>query len=51
MAGTTVKVTYFLDVETIRALDDMARRWRVSKSEALRRVIRAAGHEPGPHST
>ena len=42
MATTTVKSTYSLDVETVRALDDMARRWGVSKSEALRRAIRAA---------
>lgn len=42
MATTTVKSTYSLDVETVRALDDMARRWGVSKSEALRRAIRSA---------
>jgi transposase-like protein len=44
MATTTVKSTYSLDVETVRALDDMARRWGVSKSEALRRAIRTARH-------
>lgn len=48
MARTTVKATYALDVETTRALEDMARRWGVSKSEALRRAIRVAGDEPGP---
>ena len=48
MARTTVKATYSLDVETARALEDMASRWGVSKSEALRRAIRAAGHEPAP---
>ena len=42
MATTTVKSTYSLDVETVRALDTMARRWGVSKSEALRRAIRSA---------
>ena len=42
MATTTVKSTYSLDVETARALENMARRWGVSKSEALRRAIRAA---------
>jgi hypothetical protein len=31
-----------LDPETVRALEDLARRWKVPKSEALRRVIRAA---------
>lgn len=45
MATTTVKSTYSLDVETARTLEDMARRWGVSKSEALRRAIRAA--KPG----
>jgi hypothetical protein len=42
MATQTVKTTYALDVETVRSLDDLARRWNVSKSEALRRAIRAA---------
>ncbi len=42
MATTTVKSTYSLDVETVRALERMALRWRVSKSEALRRAIRTA---------
>jgi Zn-dependent peptidase ImmA (M78 family) len=42
MATLTVKTTYALDVETVRSLDDLARRWNVSKSEALRRAIRAA---------
>jgi hypothetical protein len=42
MATTTVKSTYALDVETVRALEQMAQRWNVSKSEALRRAIRAA---------
>ena len=34
--------TYALDEETVRRLDDLARQWNVSKSEALRRAIRAA---------
>jgi len=42
MAAHTVKATCSLDVETVRSLDDLARRWNVSKSEALRRAIRAA---------
>jgi len=42
----TVKSTYALDVETVRALEEMARGWGVSKSEALRRAIRAARSEP-----
>ncbi len=46
MATATVKSTYALDLETVRALDEMARGWGVSKSEALRRAIRAARLEP-----
>jgi hypothetical protein len=42
MAILTVRTTYALDVPTVRALDRIARRWKVSKSEALRRVIRSA---------
>jgi hypothetical protein len=37
-----VKSTYTLDVETVRILEGLARRWNVSRSEALRRAIRAA---------
>jgi len=51
MARTTVKATYALDVETVRALERMARRLGVSKSEALRRAIRTAARqhqEQGP---
>ena len=40
-----IKSTYTLDVGTIRALEALARRWRVSKSEALRRAITAASGE------
>ena len=40
MATTTIKSTYSLDVESVRALEELARRGRVSKSEALRRAIR-----------
>ena len=47
MASTTIKSTYSLDVESVRALEELARRWRVSKSEALRRAIRSeAGRQP-----
>ncbi len=41
MATPMIKTTYALDSETIRALEEMATRWGVSKSEALRRAIRA----------
>ena len=38
----TVKSTYSLDVETVRQLEDLAKRWNTSKSGALRRAIRSA---------
>jgi Zn-dependent peptidase ImmA (M78 family) len=52
MATHTVKTTYALDVETVRTLEDLARRWNVSKSEALRRAIRASSVQaPGEELT
>jgi hypothetical protein len=51
MATHTVKTTYSLDVETVRALDGLARRWNVSKSEALRRAIRASAEAPSGELT
>lgn len=45
----TIRGTYALDVDTVRRLEDLAREWGVSKSEALRRAIRAAaeaGRQP-----
>jgi len=48
MAVMTIKSTYSLDPATVRALEDLARRWGVSKSEALRRVIRAAASDRSP---
>lgn len=42
MAVTTIKSTYSLDVESVRALEALAREWKVPKSEALRRAIRIA---------
>lgn len=41
MASTMVKTTYSLDVETVKALEALAKRWNVPKSEALRRAIRS----------
>jgi hypothetical protein len=43
-----VKSTYVLDLETAARLDRLAREWQVSKSEALRRVIRLAPSAPAP---
>ena len=45
---TTIKSTYALDVETVRALEGLARRWNVSKSEALRRAVRGAAGQRTP---
>ena len=45
MATPLVKATDSLDPETVRKLEEMARRWRVSKSEALRRAIRSAAQD------
>lgn len=47
MASPKVKATYSLDVETVEALERTARRWNVSRSEALRRAVRAAAAEAG----
>jgi hypothetical protein len=42
MAKMTVRSTFALDPETVGALGRLAKRWKVSKSEALRRVVRVA---------
>ncbi len=47
MATATVKATYSLDPGTVSRLEEIARAWGVSKSEALRRAIRAAAAGPG----
>lgn len=56
MAIPTIKSTYSLDLESVRALEALARRWNVPKSEVLRRAIKAvaaeeAGHAGGPLAT
>ena len=38
MAETIIKSTYSLDVESVRALEELARHWAVSKSEVLRPI-------------
>ena len=45
MAIPKIKATYSLDEETVRLLERLARQWDVSKSEALRRVIRSSAGE------
>jgi predicted DNA-binding protein len=51
MASIMVKSTFTLDVETAERLERLARAWGVSKSEVLRRAIRAAPDMPAeaPH--
>ena len=46
MATPTIRSTYVMDIETMQALERISRRWKVSKSEALRRAIRAAVEQP-----
>jgi hypothetical protein len=43
-----IKSTYALDLETVSRLEEMARRWGVSKSEVLRRAVRAAAGQSSP---
>lgn len=45
MATPTLKSTFSLDLETARTLEALASRWKVSKSEALRRAVRATAAE------
>jgi hypothetical protein len=47
MAIPKIKATYSLDAETVRLLERVSRRWGVSKSEALRRAIRASAAASG----
>ncbi len=42
MAKMTIRATFALDPETVEALDRLAGRWAMSKSEVLRRVVDAA---------
>ena len=42
MAISKIKGTYTLDVDTVRAIEALARRWATSKSEVLRRAVQAA---------
>lgn len=52
MVNTSIKSAYSLDVGSVRMLEALARRWNVSKSEALRRAIRtAAGSDHESHET
>jgi hypothetical protein len=50
MAVMIIKSTYALDAGSVRSLEQLARRWRVSKSEALRRAIGAAAGVAPPRA-
>ncbi len=42
MARKTIRSTFALDPGTVESLDRLAKRWGVSKSEVVRRVVEAA---------
>ena len=43
-----IKATYSLDIATVHALETLAKRWGISKSEAVRRAIRRAARSREP---
>lgn len=43
-----IRSTFALDELTTRGLTQLARKWGVSKSEALRRAVARAQEQPGP---
>jgi transposase-like protein len=43
-----IRSTFALDEPTVHGLAQLARKWGVSKSEALRRAIARAQEHPGP---
>ena len=45
MATVTIKSTYSLDVESVRKLEGLAKRWNTSRSAALRRAIHTAARQ------
>ena len=48
MPAIAVKSTYSLDIESVCILGKLAQRWKVSKSEVLRRAIRVANLQELP---
>lgn len=42
IASAMIKSTYSLDPETVRKVERLAARWKVSKSEVLRRAVAVA---------
>ena len=48
MATMYIRSTFALDEPTTRGLTQLAKKWGVSKSEALRRAVARAQEQPGP---
>ena len=48
MATMYIRSTFALDEPTVRGLAQLAHKWGVSKSEALRRAVARAQEQPGP---
>jgi hypothetical protein len=48
MATMYIRSTFALDEPTNRGLAQLAKKWGVSKSEALRRAVARAQEQPGP---
>jgi ribbon-helix-helix CopG family protein len=46
VASAMIKSTYSLDLETVRKVELLAARWKVSKSEVLRRAVAVADKAP-----
>lgn len=40
MASTVIRTTYALDADTVARLDRLAKAWKLSRSAALRKLIR-----------
>ena len=51
MASAMIKSTYSLDPETVRRVERLAARWKVSKSEVLRRAVAVADKAPEKEET
>ena len=51
MSTRNIKSTYSLDFESVRLLQALARHWKVSESEVLRRALRIAARVAGPGKT
>jgi hypothetical protein len=47
MATMHIRATFTLDEPTTRGLTQLAKKWGVSKSEALRRAVARAQEQPG----